>query len=100
MIHCNERHIFLCLFFLLTITGRNEVIIVELKVLVLSHRNLYRVYIFIRQTYEYFHPGVYINLLCMVQFLRLFSILSAHLLYLALPECPVRPVVHKEFYCN
>ena len=32
VIHCNKRHIFLCLFvFLLTITGRNEAIIVELK---------------------------------------------------------------------
>ena len=33
VIHWNKRHIFLCLFvFLLTITGRNEAIIVELKV--------------------------------------------------------------------
>ena len=32
VIHCNKRHIFLCLFvFLLTITGRYEAIIVELK---------------------------------------------------------------------
>ena len=32
MIHCNKRHIFLCLFvFLVTNTGRNEAIIVELK---------------------------------------------------------------------
>ena len=29
--HLCERHIFLCLFFLLTITGRNEAIIAELK---------------------------------------------------------------------
>ena len=29
VIHCNKRHV--CLFFLLTITGRNEAIIVELK---------------------------------------------------------------------
>ena len=33
--HCNKtkRHIFLCLFFLLTITGRNEAIIVDFKAL-------------------------------------------------------------------
>ena len=32
VIHCNKRHIYLCfLFFLLTITGRNEAIIVELN---------------------------------------------------------------------
>ena len=32
VIHCNKRHIFLCLFVLLAhITGRNEAIIVELK---------------------------------------------------------------------
>ena len=31
LIHCNKRHIFLCLFFVFTITGRNEAIIVELK---------------------------------------------------------------------
>ena len=31
VVHCNKRHIFLCLFFLLTITGRSEAIIVELK---------------------------------------------------------------------
>ena len=32
VIHCNKRHfLFVCLFFLLTITGRNEAIIVELK---------------------------------------------------------------------
>ena len=32
VIHCNKRHIFFFfLFFLLTITGRNEAIIVELK---------------------------------------------------------------------
>ena len=32
MIHCNKRHIlFVCLSFLLTITGRNEAIMVELK---------------------------------------------------------------------
>ena len=37
--HCNKRHIFfVCLFFLLTITSRNEAIIVELKELfVLNH---------------------------------------------------------------
>ena len=31
VIHCNKRHIFFFFFFLLTITGRNEAIIVELK---------------------------------------------------------------------
>ena len=32
MRHCNKRHFFfVCLFFLFTITGRNEAIIVELK---------------------------------------------------------------------
>ena len=32
VIHCNKRHIFLCLFvFLLTITGRKEATIVESK---------------------------------------------------------------------
>ena len=31
VIHYNKRHIFLCLFFLLTITGRNKATIVELK---------------------------------------------------------------------
>ena len=31
VIHCNKIHIFLCLFFLLTITDRNEAIIIELK---------------------------------------------------------------------
>ena len=33
VVHCNKTHIFLCLFFLLTIIGRNEAIIVELKAL-------------------------------------------------------------------
>ena len=37
VIHCNKRHIFLCLFFLLTITGRNKAIIVELKALFVSN---------------------------------------------------------------
>ena len=31
--NCNKRYIFLCLLFLLTITGRDEAIIVELKAL-------------------------------------------------------------------
>ena len=31
VIHCNKRLIFVCLFFLLTITSRNEAIIVEFK---------------------------------------------------------------------
>ena len=31
MRHCNKIHIFLCLFFLFTITDRNEAIIVEFK---------------------------------------------------------------------
>ena len=31
MIHCNKEIFFVCLFCLLTITGRNEDIIVELK---------------------------------------------------------------------
>ena len=36
-----------------------------------------------------FSPGCIYYLLCMVRFLRLFFILSAYLLYLALPECSV-----------
>ena len=44
VIQCNKRHIFLCVFFLLSITGTNEAIIVELKELFVLNGPFYHLF--------------------------------------------------------